>query len=444
VSVLFINPGWGGIVSKRGSRFNRKWPPLCLLNCASLLEKEGIKSELIDLRAEELNPLEISEKASGAERVFVTTSPIDRWQCPNIELKDFYETLKLIPKHNLYIMGAHGTMFPERVLNETCARAVIMGEPEMTVLELCKTDDISGVSGIAYIRSGQIIQNPERRLMNMNELPVPAYYLVDINRYEYELLGDRLALLETSRGCPFSCTYCYQGMYGWRSLRRKSVENVTNEVDYVVKTAGARSLYFIDLEFTLDKEFVHQICDHMIREVYNLKWCCQTRADTVDMNLLKKMKEAGCKLIHYGVETGSEKVMDIINKNIKLFEIENGISMTKKTGIETACFFIFGFPGETVDDMEATIRFALKLNPTYASFHIATPYPGTEIYRMSSTDEPFPEAHTAEHSLDDLKSMVRHAFRRFYIRPSYALSHVFRGTPSVWKKQIKLFMEFKR
>jgi anaerobic magnesium-protoporphyrin IX monomethyl ester cyclase len=212
----------------------------------------------------------------------------------------------------------------------------------------------------------------------------------------------------------------------------------------VVKTVGARSLYFIDLEFTVNKKFVHLICDHMIKEDYNLRWCCQTRADMVDMDLLRKMKKAGCKLIHYGVETGSEKVMDSINKNISLSAIENGISMTKRAGIEAACFFMFGFPGETDDDMEATIRFALKLNPTYASFHIATPYPGTELHRMTGTDELIPEAYTAEHSLDDLRNTVRDAMRRFYMRPYYILSHFFKGTPALWKKQIKLFLEFNR
>ncbi|HWR58826.1 MAG TPA: radical SAM protein [Thermodesulfovibrionales bacterium] len=442
--VLLINPAWDGVVSRKGSRFNRRWPPLCLLNCASLLEREGISCEIIDLRAEKSDPSEISEKASVADRVFVTSSPIDRWQCPNIELKDFYETLEFLPKDNLHIMGAHGTMFPEKILIDTCARSVIVGEPEMTVLDLCRTDDISGVCGIAYIRDGQVVRNPERELMDLNELPVPAYTLVDLNRYEYELLGDRFALLETSRGCSFSCVYCYQGMYGWKRIRRKSVEKVTAEIDYMVRTADARSLYFIDLEFTFDRNFVHRICDHIAREGHKISWCCQTRADMVDADLLNKMKKAGCRLVHYGVETGSEKVMKTIRKNITLSAIEDGISLTMKAGIETACFFMFGFPGETNDDMEATVKFALKLNPTYASFHIATPYSGTELYNMTGSDEAFPEAYTAGHSLDDLKGAVRKALRRFYIRPAYILSHVFRGTPALWKKQLKLFMEFKR
>lgn len=444
MKVLFINPDWDGIVSKKGSRFNRKWPPLCLLNCASLLEKEGVEAEIIDLRAQKMPVQQVIEKTGGADKVFVTSSPIDRWQCPNIELKAFFELLGPIRKDRLYIMGAHGTMFPGKMLAETGAKAVIKGEPELTVLDLCRTDDISGVSGIAYIRGGQVIHAKDRPLLNMNSLPVPAYHLIDISKYEYELLGGRLALLETSRGCPFSCSYCYQGMYGWTRLRRKTAENVTGEIDYVVRAVGARSLYFIDLEFTLDRDFTGRICDHIIASGYDIRWCCQTRADTVDMELLRKMRQAGCSLIHFGVETGSQRVMDSINKKIKLSQIEDGVSMAAQAGLETACFFMFGFPGETSADMEATIKFALRLNPAYASFHIAAPYPGTGLYGLQPAEGAFPEAYTQDHPIGDLRAAVQSALKRFYMRPSYIFSRILRGNPASWKKQARLFLEFIR
>jgi radical SAM superfamily enzyme YgiQ (UPF0313 family) len=180
----------------------------------------------------------------------------------------------------------------------------------------------------------------------------------------------------------------------------------------------------------------------MIERGYDLPWCCQTRADSFDMDLLTKMRRAGCRMIHFGVETGSERVMSTIDKKITLTAIEQGIAMAKRAGIETACFFMFGFPGETPDDMEATIGFARKINPTYASFHIASPYPGTPLYAMSGSSELFPEAYTKEHALGDLEATVRRAFKKFYLRPEYAWSRIAEGNPTSWKKQLKLFWAF--
>jgi len=252
-------------------------------------------------------------------------------------------------------------------------------------------------------------------------------------------------LLETTRGCPFPCMYCFLEMYGGRRYRRKTIKQMTAEVDYIIQTVGAKSLYFIDLEFTLGASaHVHELCDDMIQKRYNLPWCCQTRADSLHVELLKKMRKAGCRMIHFGVETGSEKVLNTIDKKIKLSQIEEGIAMTKRAGIEAACFFMFGFPGETHEDMEATIQFARKLNPTYASFHIASPYPGTRLYEMSESSELFPEAYTKEHSLRDLEETVRRAFKKFYVRPTYALSRILEGNPAAWKKQLRLFWEFIR
>lgn len=442
MKVVFINPALDRLISKKGKIFNKKWPPLCLLNCASIIEKEGITVELIDLRAEKADYREIVEKASNADKVFITTSPLDKWQCPHLEIKGFFDFLMPFKKDNLFIMGVHGTLYPEMILRETNVAAVIRGEPEMTVSEICKANDMAGIPGVSYCRDGQIIHNPDRALLDMDKLPMPAYHLIDINNYRYELVGNRFALLETSRGCPYSCIYCFKGMYGWRRYRRKSIENVTREIDYVINTAGAESLFFVDLEFTLDRDFVSSICDYIIQKGYDITWCCQTRADTVDEMLLKKMKEAGCSLIHFGAESGSERIMDLINKKISLSEIEKGISMTKSAGIETACFFMFGLPGETLKDMEATIKFALKLNPTYASFHAAIPYPGTELYRMAGLSENFPEACTTDYTIDVLKGMVRKAFKQFYLRPAYIRSVLFNGSFSLIRKQFRLFIEF--
>lgn len=446
MKVLFVNPNWGSVVSKKDKRFNRAWPPLCLLNCGALLEREGIRVELIDARAQFVAPFEIAKRIKEFDKVFITSSPIDRWQCPNLDIDLFTQQIEEIDKEDrerLYIMGVHGTLYPEKLLELTSARAIIRGEPELTVLDICKEKDLSEIKGITYRRNGKISSNPDRPLLDLNDLPIPAFHLIDINNYGYELLGDKFVLFEGSRGCPYPCIYCLKTMYG-KGYRKKSPERLIEDIDYAIHKIGARSGYFIDLEFTLNKELVNKLCDFLIKRRYDFRWCCQTRADTIDLDILKKMKEAGCELIHYGVETGSPRVMELIDKKISLSKIAEGIAITKKIGIETACFFMFGFPGETMEDMEETIRFVKELDPTYASFHIASPYPGTKLYEYTEKEELFPEAYTKEHSLKELKKITGRAFREYYLRPRYLYPRLLHGNLNSFVRQLKLFWEFIR
>jgi radical SAM superfamily enzyme YgiQ (UPF0313 family) len=154
------------------------------------------------------------------------------------------------------------------------------------------------------------------------------------------------------------------------------------------------------------------------------------------------MKRAGCRLIHYGIESGSERIMKMINKRISLEQIEKGMEITKDVGIPTACFFMFSFPTETLEEMEKTIQFAIKLNPTFASFHIAIPYPETVFYKMmkSKPKELFPDAYTDEYPEEELKDVINKAFRKFYFRPSYIFSRLEEGNYGMLLKQFKVFL----
>jgi len=425
----------------KGKRHNRIWPPLDLLNCASVLEKEGFYVKILDANAERTPMDKIIEYSKNFDKIFVSSSSLDRWQCPNININPFLNLTKKMRKGNLFVMGVHGTIRPREILELTNAKAVMNGEPELTVLDICKGKSLSKIRGISYSRNKGIISTKKRGPIDLNRLPLPAYHLLNPKRYYYDLLGKNLAILEASRGCPFSCIFCLKEMYGSK-YRKKSAKNLIKEIDYLVKKLDIKNIYFMDLEFTINKGLVDKLCNHLIKERYNLRWCCQTRADSVDMQLLRKMKKAGCALIHYGVETGSPRIMNVINKGIALEKIQNGVRLTKKAGIETACFFMFGFPTETRKDMEKTVKFAKELNPTYASFHVATPYPNTAFYRYNKTDELFSEAYTKEHSAVYLKGMADKAFLSFYLRPNYIIGRLFSANLKSSFNQFKLFLEF--
>lgn len=441
--VLLINPGWEGIVSTKGNRINRPWPPLDLLNCAALLEEEGIEVGLIDARACPVDNQQIARIAKQYDKCFITSSPIDRWQCPNIDLDSFLELTHLLPKEELYIMGTHGTVCPDELINQTHAKAVIRGEPELTVLDLSLGKTFKDMPGITYLDNGKIIHNRERELLSLNDLPMPSFHLIDVRNYSYEILGKRLLLFEGSRGCPYPCIYCQKSMYG-RPYRMKSPDKLVGEVVYGVEKLQAQSAYFIDLEFTLKRDFVTEFCNKLIGKNISLRWTCQTRADTVDLELLKLMKKAGCKLIHFGVETGSERIMEIINKKISLSQIAQGILMTKKAGIEQACFFMFGFPTETEEDRLKTIAFAKTLNPTYASFHKVTMYPGTPLFEIMSEHLRTPKFTTwlKEYETDYLNQTVRQALFEFYVRWQYISKNIITSNPLRLIRKLYLFYNY--
>lgn len=438
---------------------SRVWPPLCLANCAALLRERGFDVAIIDANAEKLKPEKVARvvEGGGPKKVFITSTPIDRWQCPYIDLRPFVECARAVRKvcektgAELYVMGTHGTLEPEKVLDATEADAVIVGEPELTVLELCKKNNensLKDVKGVCYREKGKIAIRNRKRFLDLGKLPTPAFDLLPMKKYFYELLGSHFTLLETSRGCPFGCVFCMKKMYNG-FCRKKSLGKVIKELEYAIDS-GVKNVYFIDLELTVNRNLVVGLCDFLIKkrnEEHGLSWCCQTRADTVDKELLEKMHEAGCRLIHFGVESGSQRMLKIMNKGATLERIEEGVKAAMDAGIEAACFFMLGLPTETEDEMKETIEFAKKLNPTYASFHVAIPYTGTKFggeYGTKSCNEAkfFPLCDPSR-DYDELRAATKKAYLKFYLRPSYVIN-AFRRNPKILAKQFKLFLRYMR
>ena len=451
MKVLLVNPFQVNLVHKKGRIYNRKWPPTDLANCAALLEREGIEAAIIDANAEQLAPHEVARRAAGYEKVFVTSTSLDRWQCPQLDIDPFLRTthaLKAVVPE-VYVMGSHGTVKPEEMLEATGAAAIIRGEPERTVLELLNGDRLSEVLGITYRDGGRTISAPDQKPVKLDELPFPAFHLLPMHLYHYEVLGDRFCLFEMSRGCASRCTFCLLKTYG-AGVRTKSVDKLAAEVETAIRKFGVRTAYFIDLEFTVLRKHVVEFCRHLIRQSYDFTWCCQTRLDLVDDELLALMKRAGCRLIHFGVEAASDEILQTVDKQITLKEIEEGMRKVHAAGIESACFFLIGFPESTREDMDAIVRLAKKLNITYALFHVAAPYPGTALYEQVkndpnlrfSDDTLFPEAIEGRFTVEELRAMTRNAYLRYYVRPSYVLSRLRKGQVRALLNQVKLFRAF--
>lgn len=430
-TILLINPDWTGIKRQKQPQFKRIWQPLDLATAAAMLEQDGFSVQILDNNIERLSPQAIGQRAAGCDKVFVTSTPYDRWQCPSLDIRFFFNTIKNIPSRKLYLMGVHVTERPEAILKRSRARLAILGEPEQTILDLARLD-ISleippDIPGIAYFKGDRFIRSsPRGFIKDLDQLPSPAYHLLDMGRYYYEFLGRDFAIMEGSRGCPYSCNFCYLGMYGTR-FRQKSPERLLNEVSYVTDQFQVKNIYFMDLEFALNRAFVRSFCEELIRHDMTINWCCQTRVTDVDNDLLQLMKKAGCSLIHFGVEAGSHRILRETGKGIRVSDCVEAISMAHENGIRTALFMNFGFPGETRSEMQSTIDLAVRLNPTYASFHLIVPFPGTRLAKELNVDPEmfpahlYPHYNYIHHDLKTLKSVLRRAYLRFYLRPSYLI-----------------------
>jgi radical SAM superfamily enzyme YgiQ (UPF0313 family) len=342
----------------------------------------------------------------------------------------------------LWVTGFHGTVEPAAILELTDADLVLRGEPEDTIRDLGIGKPHEEIAGLSYRRDGNVVLNPDRKPVDMKSLPTPAFHLVDPKKYQYEVLGERFMVMEGVRGCPYPCTYCSRVIQG-KPLRRKTVEQLGREVEAAV-ASGVRSIYFIDLEFTAAPDVAEGISKYIISKRIKVDWCCQTRTDKINRSLLELMKKAGCRLIHFGVETGSERIAERVKKLVTVEEQRSGVKLAQDVGIETLCFFLLGHPDETDAEMHQTIRFAKELNPTYASFHRIAPYHGTPLHAEYAKADGtlFPHSILNGDKGEQVDRLVKQAIWSYYTRPRYIVERLFRGRPESLVRQLKLFVGY--
>ena len=453
MNIVLVHPAHDTLVSGRGRIYNRVWPPLDLATTAAGLRADGHRVRIIDANALRLTPSEIAAQATGADVICVTSSALDRWQCPTLDLRPLTDTMNALRPltARLYLLGSHGTVRPAGMLQLTGADAVVRGEPEATVRALVTAGTPRGVAGVTWRDGASVTHEPDARAIRLADLPVPDLSLLPMDRYFYEVLGDHFTLFEMSRGCAAECTFCLLDTYG-AGVRRKPLDHLIAEVRHAVETHGVRTAYFIDLEFTVLRAQVLDLCRALVELHLPLTWCCQTRLDLVDDELLDWMRRAGCRLIHAGVEAGSDRALAATGKGLTLAQIRDGHQRIRAAGIDTALFFLFGLPGMTHADADDIERLAHELAPTYPLFHVAAPYPGTAMYDSVTAQSPwrfsdeamFPEAVEGPLTVTELKARARAAYRRYYLRPHYVWQRLRAGRPDLLWQQARLLLDFAR
>lgn len=285
--------------------------------------------------------------------------------------------------------GNHVSTVKGLVLRESAADFAIKHEGEDTLLDLMehiksRKNDLHDVKGLIWRQDGQIIENPDRPLVtDLDILPFPDFSLFDIE--EHPSYKEKIIPMITSRSCPFNCTFCATKLSMGRGFRARSAENVVDEIKFHY-AKGFRQFDIHDDCFSLDMQRADKILDLIIDSGLDVKFQFATgiRADRVNPQFLQKLKKAGCFFIIYGCETGNEKVMRDLQKNLKLEDVRNAVKWTNEAGIPHAVNFIIGHIEETYEEALDTIKFAASLPKCMLNFGKMIPYPGTEVYEWAS------------------------------------------------------------
>ncbi|MEW6062905.1 MAG: radical SAM protein [Nanoarchaeota archaeon] len=361
--------------------------PLGIAYIASYLRENNFSVGLIDLRYYGNKWQNVIENVIKREAPRFVGIPC---VTPTIlEVMKISEIVKRInPGIKVVWGGPHPSALPEECMKFKYVDMITIGEGEETFKELISGKRLSQIKGLCYRdKKDKVKINPRRALIqNLDKLPWPAYDMLPLERYGNPFLGKSLIMV-TGRGCPYNCAFCSSKVIHQGKYRVRSPKNVVDEIEYLYKKYNVKKIMFVDDTFTAYPQRTMEICKELIRRGIKIEWACDTRVNFITEELLRIMKKAGCRLVKFGVESGDQKILNIIHKGITLEQVRRAVALAKKVGLQTHGFFIIGHPYDTKETIMKTIRFAKELKLDYAQFSVMTPLPGTEVLTMAEHDK---------------------------------------------------------
>ena len=373
-------------------------PPLGLAYIAAVLQEKGHNVKILDRRAIKFHNSEISLKEVDE----LTKKEICEFQpsligigAMTIQIYDAYHVVKLIRKflkanYIIGMGGIHPTAEPELTLKE-CPEIdfVCRGEGEFTMLEIASGKRLIEIDGLTVRKNKEVQNNKNRKVSsNLDTIPMPTRHLLNMKFYTRRNdkiipgLHLRATTVVTSRGCPYNCKFCASKLM-FPIVRFHSWKRVLQEIETVMKDYGIEAIDFVDSMFLSDRRRVERICNELINRGLNrkLKWACSVRVDTVDKKILNLMKEAGCIYINFGFESGSQRMLDSMDKRVTVRTNYTAARMTNEAGILVNSAMIIGLPGETERDILATMKFLRNTKIYCSSINLLLPLPGSPYYR---------------------------------------------------------------
>ena len=440
--------------------------PLGLTYIAAVLEQAGYNVRIIDLNVRKMNDSGLEGKISDADVVGITGM-----------ITEYGEILRLataVKKVNARIRvvlgGPLATTLPQELLQKSQADFVVLGEGERTIINLLSAiehgDNFTDIKGIAYRKDSQIIvTKPAEPIADLDTIPFPARHLLDIDRYlgdYFESFGIKIkefgkiksTNIITSRGCPYSCTFCFKNMWGYQ-WRGRSPGNVIEEMELLHGEFGVNGFFFNDDTFLLNKKSIFEFCQLLKDKRLPIAWYCNGRVNLMTKELLKAIYQAGCRGIAYGLESGNQQILDSMKKNITLDQVREVVKWTKDTGLNVTGYFMIGMLGETKDTIEETMAFAEELELDFYGFSLTTPLYGTELYNsvleaglISSDSTSLREwslhvnANLTQDCSDaDLAVFENRAFKEFFLKKRFGKYYFI--NPGFLKEEVKILLSLR-
>jgi anaerobic magnesium-protoporphyrin IX monomethyl ester cyclase len=423
--ILLLNPPYETAVVREGrcqhqaAIWDTVYPPLTLATCAAIL-RSAHDVRIVDAVASGLDRRAVKATAAAFAPDLVLASIST--PTADDDLATLRE-LKALTGTRTGAFGVHATYFARELVGGGAVDVVIHHEPEGAAKELTRKP-LDEVGGVTRRVNGSAVTSPPAQEYDPEDLPFPAWDLLDMTRYRLPVRRTPYVLMTTGQGCPFPCTFCVAPYYSGVRFRPRPVADVLAEMKHV--RSFVRDVFFHTDTFTLNRKYVLELCQRLVEADLGIDWVCNSRVDTLDEEMARAMRRAGCWLLSFGIESGSQAVLDASKKRIRLEQSRRAVAVASEAGLMVAGHFILGLPGESVETIHETIAFATSLDLSFAEFYIATPFPGAELYEVfrQSTGAPpadwtrFEYSHNVLAPALDLEAHQRQAYVRFYLRPS--------------------------
>jgi radical SAM superfamily enzyme YgiQ (UPF0313 family) len=458
MNVLILNPPAvddvrivrEGRCMQRQEAWGTSWAPLTLAIIAALLRDGGFEVKLRDCSNDGISLEELRKIIQSFQPKLVIVNTSTPSINSDLKVADITRDIDLTIKTVFF--GIHVTALPEETFKQNSnVEFIVSGEPEYILLDFAMAlkngSPIKDIKGLIYRCNGKIIYNEDRPVIkDLDELPYPAWELVDISRYRLPITNRPFLLVLTGRGCPYPCTFCAAGTFYGKSSRLRSAKRIVSEIKYIRDKYGINDFLFWSENAISNREQMYDISQRLITEAPGIKWVCNGRVDMVDEDLLKIMKKSGCWMIGYGIEAGTQRVLDLMRKKVTINDMENAVRITKKMGIEVTGHVIVGYPGETREDVLETMKFAERLDFDYIQVYCCVPFPGSDIYAQAyqkgfiTTDDwtmfeqNFSILNTPQLSAVEVMKLREKIVKGFYLNPRKIFKHLLK---------IKSWQEFK-
>jgi anaerobic magnesium-protoporphyrin IX monomethyl ester cyclase len=445
---LLVNPPLvGGVAFTRQGRCQEREevlgttkPPFTLALIAALLRARGQDVRLVDLTASRQSVDDLirrldAEGFAPTLILFPSTTPTLAADAAAIA------ALKTRYAAPMFCFGPHASTTPaESMAHAPQVDGMFVGEPEDAALELAALptiNEIGNVAALTYRRGDEII--PHRAhgsYTGFLTTPVPAWDLLDLTQYSLPMVNQSYVIIETSRGCPYTCDFCVAPIHQGHKFRERSASAIVDEMAHLVRAHGVKFFYLWGDTVTLNVKSFSAICEEIIARKLDVRWFGNARADNLqDPAFVDRLQRSGCWMLALGIETESDDTRKDMMKRLESEKIRIALKNMRASGVRSFGFFILGYPGEDAKALDRTIEYAIELDPDFANFYPAVPYPGTELYNKAKRDglltsEDWTKMEYSYYlmkgnGLDEQVVMdaINRAKRRFFLRPKYVIRH---------------------